>query len=105
MQDAPIQGTFSSTFGSQGSGQGQFKFPSLLAASADELFVAGYDNPRVDVFSAEGEFKHCIGGPNKGDSDGLFKEPPGVHVYGDDLFVSDYVREDVQVFSVKNREC
>jgi DNA-binding beta-propeller fold protein YncE len=103
LQDEPIKGTFSLKFGSEGSGKGQFKCPRSLASSADELFVAGGYNPRVDVFSVKGEFKVSIGGPNRGDSDGLFKCPDGVHIHGDELFVSDYDREDVQVFSV-NKE-
>ena len=104
MQDAPIKGTFSLKFGSEGRGQGQFQYPDFLASSADELFVAGsYNNPRVDIFSAKGEFKVSIGGPNQGDSDGLFKHPFGVHIHGDELFVSDNRRQDVQVFSV-NKE-
>jgi DNA-binding beta-propeller fold protein YncE len=102
LQDAPIKGTFSFTFGSAGSGPGQFMHPSFLASSADELFVAGHNNPRVDVFSVKGEFKVSIGGPNQGDSDGLFKHPFGVRIHGDELFVSDYVRQDVQVFSVNH---
>ena len=96
-----IKGAFSGKFGRQGSGQGQFRSPYFLTSSADELFVAGDANPRVDVFSAKGEFKRSIGGPHGGDSDGFFQHPVGVHLSGDELLVTDFTRNDVQVFSAK----
>ena len=50
------------TFGGQGTGPGQLKFPGGLATSADGLlFVANYDNNCVDIFREDGTFIRRIG--------------------------------------------
>ena len=49
--------TFSTTFGKNGSGEGQFNPPHGIACdSTGKVYVADTDNNRIQVFTAEREF-------------------------------------------------
>ena len=56
--------TFSSTFGTPGSGKGQFNKPLGLACGSHtgEVYVTDCYNHRIQVFTAEGEFLRMFGG-------------------------------------------
>ena len=54
--------TFSSTFGKEGSGKGQFDIPCGIACdSTGEVYVADTSNHRIQVFTAEGKFLGMFG--------------------------------------------
>ena len=54
--------TFSSTFGKDGDGKGQFWYPTGIACdSAGEVYVADTNNHRIQVFTAEGKFVGIFG--------------------------------------------
>ena len=77
-------GDYISSFGSPGSGPGQFRVPHSIRASQDgRLYVADRENHRVQVFSAEGDFLTQW-------TD--FKCPMGVHIDANQVvYVTDQI--------------
>ena len=64
--------TFSSTFGKEGSGKGQFNDPHSIACdSTGKVYVADSYNHRIQVFTAEGKFLRMFGrcGQGRGELD------------------------------------
>ena len=58
-----LEGQLIRTIGSQGSGPGQFNYPSAVAFSPDgDMYVADQHNNRIQVFTAEGVYKREFGG-------------------------------------------
>lgn len=77
-------GDYISSFGSPGSGPGQFRVPHSVRVSLDgRVYVADRENNRVQVFTAEGDFQAEW-------TD--FKCPMGVHIDADQVvYVSDQI--------------
>ncbi|MFO0594268.1 MAG: hypothetical protein U0228_03160 [Myxococcaceae bacterium] len=90
-----------STFGARGEGQGQFFFPTFLAATPEGgLLVADTMNARVQELDGEGAFVRQFG--ERGDQVGQFDKPKGVALdaFGN-VYVVDSFFSVVQIF---NRE-
>jgi DNA-binding beta-propeller fold protein YncE len=81
-------GTGLRTWGSRGSGPGQFTGPSdVVIDDRERVWVSDRDNGRLQWFSLAGEFLGQLGAPQEVPFNapaGLGLDPPGVH-----LFVSD----------------
>jgi YD repeat-containing protein len=90
---------YSSSFGSNGSGDGQLKSPGDVALAAQgDLWVVDKSNNRVQKFSAEGEFISKFGAYGTGN--GQFNRPTAIAVAADgDLLVTDAGNGRVQRFS------
>ena len=72
-------GTFAFKFGSHGSADGQFSYPSSAAYSLDgrRIAVSDYDNDRIQVFNAsDGTFAFKFG--SHGSADGQLESPTSV---------------------------
>ncbi len=84
--------------GSQGSGDGQFSYPSYMAVdSQDRLYVTDYHNNRVQVFDATGKFLFKFG--TNGTGDGQFNNPLGVAINSkQEVIVCDQYNHRIQVF-------
>ena len=55
------------TFGTHGSGQGQFKYPRGVTVDGEwNILVADYDNHRIQKFTPEGQFLTAVGAEGKG---------------------------------------
>ena len=91
--------TFSSSFGSSGSGDGQFNCPSDVALdSADNVFIADSNNHRVQIFTSEGQFLRKFGKEGKGK--GELKTPVGITVDSNDMvYVTEHGNCRVSVFT------
>jgi DNA-binding beta-propeller fold protein YncE len=95
-------GSFSSTFGTSGSGEGQFKAPdavSIDVASNGEvlLYVVDTGNHRIQKFSANGRFLLQKG--SLGTREGFFKEPRDLTFDQDhNIYVADTGNERIQKF-------
>ena len=87
------------SFGSEGTGPGQFKCPSGVAVNTHgEIAVSDYSNHRVQVFSSEGRFLFSFG--EEGSGVGQFKLPCGVTYDRDDnLLLVDSWNQRIQQFS------
>lgn len=110
--------TYSSQFGSLGSGKGQLNNPKQIAIdSKGNTWVADEENNRVDVFSATGAFVKAIGwgvtdGGEKlevcnaeavkcqaglpGAGAGQFKGPKGLAISGTNVWVADSANNRVE---------
>ena len=93
-----LQGLYKSEFGRRGNGQGEFNFPTHLAADREShLLVTDSLNSRVQIFNAQGKFLGLLGA--LGDTPGHFSRPKGLaadssgHVY-----VIDAIFDNIQVF-------
>jgi peptidylglycine monooxygenase len=84
-------GTYVSSFGSPGSGPGQFRVPhSIRIANDGRVFVCDRENHRVQVFTAAGEYI---------DQWTDFKFPMGIHIDSNQVV---YVTDQVPRVSIFN---
>ncbi|HEX4466960.1 MAG TPA: SMP-30/gluconolactonase/LRE family protein [Solirubrobacteraceae bacterium] len=91
---------FASEFGSEGSGNGQFKDPAGIGIDASgNLWVADKGNGRIQKFSASGTFIASYG--TKGAGNLQFNEPWGVAINAatGNVYVSDDLNNRVQELS------
>ena len=89
---------FITKWGSEGSGDGQFKGPSGVAVdSSGNVYVADGGNNRIQKFRSDGSFIRAWG--THGFGDGEFFGPGGVALdSSDNLYVSDISNNRIQKF-------
>jgi sugar lactone lactonase YvrE len=93
-----LRGTFLREFGRRGTGQGEFNFPTHLAASADRLYVTDSMNSRVQIFEPDGAFKGELG--QAGDRPGQFGRPKGLAVdMAGRVYAVDALFDNLQIFN------
>ena len=99
-------GTFIGSFGSPGSGDGQFNFKrptcdcgagAIAFAPDGSFFVADGGNNRIQKFDAGHDFVKAWG--SFGSGDGHFADAIGIVTDGKLVYVYDDVRVDIQVFA------
>ena len=96
--------TFSRSFGSYGSGNGQFKSPSDVACdSTGNVFVADRDNHRIQVFTAEGRYMRKFG--QRGNASGELNSPTGISIDNSDnvVYVAEWDNYRVSVFTCEGK--
>ena len=98
IQKFTADGAFLLTFGSGGSGAGQFGLPSGIAVGPDgSVYVSDSTNNRMQRFDANGGFISQWGTPGAGD--GQFNNPSGVAVGPDgSVYVGDSGNNRVERF-------
>ena len=86
-------------FGSYGSGEGQFVWPTAIAFdSRDRLYLADEHNQRITVFDRSGGYLESWG--VKGTADGELNGPSGLAFDSEDcLYVVDHLNHRVQKFT------
>ena len=91
--------TFSSTFGSYGSGNGQFNNPyGICFDSTGNVYVADHLNHRVQVFTARGEYIRQFG--KKGGGEGELNGPVGIAIDSSDIvYVSELGNHRISLFT------
>lgn len=86
-------------FGSNGTGEGQLRFPYGIAAdSQGQVYVADLYNGNISVFSPDGAFLRYFG--SKGD----FIKPAGLAIDGDKLYLTDVAQSQVIVYSLEGQK-
>lgn len=87
------------SWGSAGTGDGQFKAPGGLAIGPNgNIYVADKENNRIQVFTADGAFVTKWG--SEGAAPGQFKYPGGVTVSNaGEVFVADTTNHRIQKFT------
>ena len=95
---SPPEGEFVASYGSHGSGEGQFGLPWGLTVGPDGfLYVADWQNDRVQKLSLDGEYIRSFGRSGRGD--GELHRPSGVAVDPEGyVYVSDWGNERVVIF-------
>ncbi len=90
---------YTSQFGSSGSGNGQFQFPTLAAFnSSGNLWVADSSLDRLQEFNEKGTYQAQFG--SKGTGAGQFMFPFGVAISaGGNIYVADRENQRIQEFS------
>ena len=99
VQEFSEKGAFIRTFGSVGSGNGQFKGPLNLAFSGGHVYVTDYGNNRVQEFSTLGAYLAQFG--SSGSGNGQFSDPYGITTEpkSSNLYVTDAGNNRVQEFT------
>ena len=94
--------TFSSSFGSRGSGDGHFEFPwGVTSHSSGCVYVVDSGNHCVKVFTEEGQFLRKFG--KKGEGDGELSYPGYVAISNDTVYVTDRDNHRVSMFTCQGR--
>lgn len=84
------------SWGTKGSGEGQFNDPTGIAVTADEVFVSDARNSRIQVFDKQGQFKRTFGQDRLG-------RPMNLAIAGGKLYVPDYFKDVVHVFTLAGK--
>ena len=91
--------TFYRTFGSSGSGNGQFQWPRDISFdSTGNVYVADQNNKRIQVFTANGEYIRRFG--KKGKGKGELNIPKGIAIDSNDIvYVSEHNNDRISIFT------
>lgn len=87
MSDFSVDISYNNDFGSQGSGNGQFSYPSGLCVLNNEIFVVDKQNNRIQVFDLIGNYQRQFGTVGSGNNNFFF--PEDVTTDGTDLYITD----------------
>jgi DNA-binding beta-propeller fold protein YncE len=92
-------GSFVKSWGSQGTGDGQFNNPVEISVdNSSFVYVTEFFNCRVQKFTSEGQFVTKFG--SSGNADGQFSNPWGIDVdVLNHVYVSDFIDNNIQVFA------
>jgi DNA-binding beta-propeller fold protein YncE len=96
------QATYASSFGTLGTGNGQFKNPTGIAVepTSGAVVVSEEGNDRIQLFGPSGEFIRKFG--SEGTADGQFRSPLGVATDAKgNIWVADTENNRIQEFTEK----
>ena len=95
--------TFSSSFGSRGSDNGQFQYPFDVAFdSTGNVYVADHDNYCIQVFTAGSQFLRKFG--RKGSGNGELTFPTSISIDSDNVvYVAENCNHRVSVFTCEGK--
>ena len=98
IHELEANGTLITSFGSYGSGNGQFNNPTELAIGPNNrIYVTDTNNHRIQILERNGTFVKAFG--INGTGDGQFNKPRGLAISSDnEVFVSEDGNHRVQVF-------
>jgi len=93
-----MEGKRERSFGTKGSGDGQFKCPEGLAIADELIYICDCGNGRVQVFTLDGTWVRAWG--SKGVGKGEFKSPSSITVHDGEVYVADTENCRTQVFDL-----
>jgi hypothetical protein len=98
IHELEANGTLIRSFGSLGSGNGQFTDPVELAIGpGNRIYIADTNNHRIQILERNGTFVKAFG--SNGSGDGQFNKPRGLAISSDnEVFVSEDGNHRIQVF-------
>jgi DNA-binding beta-propeller fold protein YncE len=96
-------GALLSQFGSEGSGPGQFLYPTSIAVGPDgSLYISEYGGcDRIQVFTPEGTLIRSWG--SYGKEPGQFDRPQSIALSGGRAYVADAANHRIQVFTLEGK--
>ena len=91
------------SFGSGGSGNGEFNIPVGIVTNFTHLFIVDAVNSRIQIFDDMGNYVSKFGGTGpdvggRGSGDGEFRVPVGIATNNTHLFVADNQNHRIQIF-------
>ena len=98
VQKLTKEGKFISSFGSQGTGNGEFNLPWGIDLDLDDnIYVADWRNDRIQKFTKDGDFLMAFG--TSGSEPGELNRPTDVAVDNSGMiYVADWGNERMQMF-------
>ena len=95
-----IHGTLLFSFGTRGSGDLKFNYPTHIAADENYLYITDAMNFRVQIVTQQGKFVRSFGALGRGG--GNFSKPKGVAVDSQqNIYVADAMFDNIQIFNTK----
>jgi len=98
MADFSVDVLYNSSFGSNGSGDGQFSFPSGITVLNNEIFIVDKQNHRIQVFDLDGVYLRKFGTNGSGNDNFLF--PECITNDGTDLYITDSANHRIKKHQV-----
>ena len=100
MQKFDSDGTYLDQWGTEGTDEGQFTYPTGIAVdSAGNVYVADRDNHRFQKFDSSGNFMSAWG--SNGTGEGEFASPQGIAaVFNGWVYVADSTNHRIQKFFI-----
>ena len=93
-------GEKASSFGSNGSGRGQLKYPICVALTATgDILVCDSCNHRIQLFSPEGKSLKCVGVEGNGAQQFKHTDCIAVHPHSNKIYVTDNSNRRVQILN------
>lgn len=89
---------FKRTWGESGAEPGQFRDPTGIATTQDEVFVSDARNGRIQVFDHAGRYQRQFG--NRGDESSRLGRPMNLSIHNNELYVADYWNDRIQVYGL-----
>lgn len=91
------------TFGSQGTGKGQFNYPIGVCTLQDKIIVCDCGNYRIQVFNQGGEFVHMF--PSTDSAEDQLGYTDGICIHNDNLWVADSRHGRIRIFNPLTGDC
>jgi len=91
---------FLSSFGSYGTGDGQFNIPISICSDGQYLFIADHLNHRIQKFTLDGEFVSKIG--SLGSENDKFNHPYCIRYYDGKIYIVDKENNRINIRSAVN---
>lgn len=93
------KGTYISSFGKKGRGNGELLGPQYIATDAfQNIYITDYGNARIVVFDIDGNPLFTFG--TKSDTFSGFKSPSGIAIINENLYVADSLTGELHVFDL-----
>jgi streptogramin lyase len=101
IQKFSNSGALWTSWGSQGSSDGQFNEPSAVSVdTSGNVYVADRNNHRIQKFTANGVWVKTVGGPTSGTGNAQFYAPEGLQTDSSgNVYVADSGNRRIQKFS------
>ena len=98
IQVFDLELSFITSFGTKGSGQGQYDGPNDLTFDSEgNIYVSEYANNRVQVLDPNGRYLRQFGSKSWLQK---LKEPEGIHIAHNCVYVSDHENNCIAVFQL-----
>ena len=88
------------SFGSEGSGDGQFYSPFSLCSDGQYIYVSDTHNHRIQKFTLAGQFVAKIG--SQGNGDDQFDQPFGIRYHNGYLYIADTNNARVKIHNASD---
>lgn len=96
-----LNGNLILQWGGSGTSNGKFNAPQGVATDSEgNVYVADYNNNRVQKFNSGGTWLLTIGSTTSGTGDGQFNHPIDVKIYSSTLYVLDRFNNRIQKFDL-----